>query len=853
MESLTEKECSALGGLFQFIISDMKVATPIWEDFLGKTSKLHAHLKATILALAAFLDAFQKIADMATNARGATKDIGSALTRLCLRHRSVETKLKTFCSALMDHLVIPLQDKLEDWKKVAYQMDKDHAKEYKRVRQDIKKKSSDTLRLQKKVRKAPKGDAKKTLDSAIRDVNTKYHLLEETEKQALRRALIEERSRYCLFVHCLQPVIDSELSTMYEVSHIQEVLDALSKLVEDPNSLPPASEQVIQDVKSSDTSWSFRTPPGSPTSVGSRKSSTCSISSLNSSSSDSTHSPSSHQRSRSLSQPPSGAFRLSSVSSQDSGFTSQDTLFTRLPTPPPLELTDQVNDASKKSESVKKESPSPSFPEAPCAMATWPNLQDTLQFEKAAASIVKSQRPHTISTAYERHNRPTITTHTFRPLQSESESAPMPEYPPDYPIEDFADDCSEEATPTHKSYPPPLPLRAEEMEHVAPIIPPKPHNLAHRLQKTESQIRKNTENHIYVNIGDTCSASSKSNTLNNATTPDCSSKASFQKCLAATLAQNAVQQKLLKDTSSVTPEQGIEQIPSNNLHDSLSSKLSNEEGTYTVRAPPPPVRRSSAPRHPPLVPPHRRSNDPSSKESTSWNVFSENADSSDAHAQLMRALNARLDALQRDSDDDIVVPERLPPPPPPLEEVLEVPPRQNSQTAPMKKLPRTPEKTSLLSDLELKLSRVERRDRKPDPSKFHTAPRPLETKAQRRISQPTFSELLDQFPRNKNPIEEQAPMKRLPPAPDRRSSLDLERTKVHRGILFQTDSIKSHSNSQNDAASRVQKWLAGRGSVDVSQCHADLLGEIRVGVNLRKANSDDRSAPILRSKLRHPK
>lgn len=45
---------------------------------------------------------------------------------------------------------------------------------------------------------------------------------------------------------------------MHEVSHIQEVLDALEKLVEDPNSLPPASEQVIQDLKASDTSWSFR-------------------------------------------------------------------------------------------------------------------------------------------------------------------------------------------------------------------------------------------------------------------------------------------------------------------------------------------------------------------------------------------------------------------------------------------------------------------------------------------------------------------------------------------------------------------------------------------------------------------
>ncbi|KFM74649.1 hypothetical protein X975_18734, partial [Stegodyphus mimosarum] len=54
--------------------------------------------------------------------------------------------------------------------------------------------------------------------------------------------------------------------------------------------------------------------------------------------------------------PPSGTFRLSSVSSQDSGFTSQDTLFTRLPTPPPLELTDQVSETSRPTDTVKKAS-----------------------------------------------------------------------------------------------------------------------------------------------------------------------------------------------------------------------------------------------------------------------------------------------------------------------------------------------------------------------------------------------------------------------------------------------------------------------------------------------------------------
>lgn len=68
---------------------------------------------------------------------------------------------------------------------------------------------------------APKADAKKTLDSAIRDVNSKYHLLEETEKQALRKALIEERSRYCLFVNCLRPVI---VSIFKKIMHIHSII-----------------------------------------------------------------------------------------------------------------------------------------------------------------------------------------------------------------------------------------------------------------------------------------------------------------------------------------------------------------------------------------------------------------------------------------------------------------------------------------------------------------------------------------------------------------------------------------------------------------------------------------------------
>lgn len=112
-----------------------------------------------------------------------------------------------------------------------------------------------------------------------------------------------------------------------EVTHLQAIVDDLTVLTEDPHKLPPASEQVIhfrliilpatmtkhyknmwrwmalfhysscsvfpaacpkflicnchmslqviRDLKGSDYSWSYQTPPSSPSSTGSRKSSMC--------------------------------------------------------------------------------------------------------------------------------------------------------------------------------------------------------------------------------------------------------------------------------------------------------------------------------------------------------------------------------------------------------------------------------------------------------------------------------------------------------------------------------------------------------------------------------------------------
>ncbi|XP_061620858.1 protein MTSS 2 isoform X5 [Phyllopteryx taeniolatus] len=374
-----EKECGALGGLFQAIVNDMKCSYPVWEDFNAKATKLHSQLRTTVLAAVAFLDAFQKVADMATNTRGATRDIGSALTRMCMRHRSIEAKLRQFTNALMESLITPLQDKIEDWKKTANQLDKDHAKEYKRSRHEIKKKSSDTMKLQKKARKEiqGRGDLQPQLDSAMQDVTDMCLLMEEMEKQAVRRALVEERGRFCTFSAFLQPVVNGEIAMLGEVTHLQAIIDDLTVLTTDPHKLPPASEQVIKDLKGSDYSWSYQTPPSSPSSSSSRKSSMCSsVNSAHSSASRSSgggggglggggslpHSPtssssSSYRYRSSLPCQPGGpaggiaAHRLSSVSSHDSGFVSQDAnIYSKPPSPMPSDITSQKSSSSASSE-----------------------------------------------------------------------------------------------------------------------------------------------------------------------------------------------------------------------------------------------------------------------------------------------------------------------------------------------------------------------------------------------------------------------------------------------------------------------------------------------------------------------
>ncbi|KAL6108940.1 mtss1 [Pungitius sinensis] len=473
MEAVIEKECSALGGLFQTVIGDMKSSYPIWEDFITKAGKLQSQLRATVVAVAAFLDAFQKVADLATNSRGGTKDIGSALTRMCMRHRSIEAKLKHFSMAFLEGLINPLQDQVEDWKRGVNTLDKDHAKEYKRARQEIKKKSSDTLKLQKKAKKG-RGDIQPQLDSAMQDVSDKYILLEETEKQALRKALIEDRQRFCCFVAMLRPVVDEEISMLGEVIHLQAISDDLKALTSDPHTLPAASEQVILDLKGSDYGWSYQTPPSSPSTTISRKSSMCSsLNSVNSSDSrgssgSHSHSPSSSSSSssshhlfhhhhprpryRSSTLPQQAPARLSSISSHDSGFISSSH--------------DQFTSSKSSSPMAAETKPRPSSSSS-VVSETGQLHSDCSAPSPLAAASAPRHAPDQLSNGYNDHYNPANSPymHTNGGSLGSGSGTAFPFFPPSSPSYNTTSSSASSSCPTRSWSRP-----------ASALVPDQPHN-----------------------------------------------------------------------------------------------------------------------------------------------------------------------------------------------------------------------------------------------------------------------------------------------------------------------------------------------------------------------------------------
>ncbi|XP_047519406.1 protein MTSS 2 isoform X3 [Pieris napi] len=580
MEGTTEKDCSPLWSLYQQIVADMKNSAPMWEEFISKATKLHSALKSALVAVAAFLDAFQKIADAATNARGATKEIGTALTRVCLRHRAIETRMKTFISTLMERLITPLSERADEWRRGCNTgaLGREHARECKRARAELRRRMHEAQRQTRKARRATP-DMKRRNDVSMQDIQERQEQLEEMEEKAVKAAFIEERSRFCHFVSLLNPVVETEVAMLAEVGHLQEGTEQLARHTTEPRSLPPASLQVICDVKCCSSGWGSGTCPSPVASrVGSRKSSLTSICSLsvshserrdsqscstpvsNASSGDTTPAPPDDSL-NGITQSP---FRMASVCSSDSGFRSQDALQR-----PSLYVDNGSDNQSVNSECLATKTSDDQTDDGHdimnAASATWPDLKDTAQFERAASAIMGG-RPHTISAGSERiHGRPALSVHTFTPTDT----------PRDTPI--YAR--------------PPLPTRCSSLER--PIVPSKSNCMLHSEMKPKPSslpphLTKEMPQALYVNMSELATMAASRAQQHNTEFPQqekvCSESSASESSLESSSGYGSQGAFAAEDHAHHQPSHP----------DAAPTVWSRRGSSSSVGKPPPPVRRSSS-------------------------------------------------------------------------------------------------------------------------------------------------------------------------------------------------------------------------------------------------------------------
>ncbi|CAJ0578298.1 unnamed protein product, partial [Mesorhabditis spiculigera] len=188
-----DSQYNALLSLYTTVISDMKHSYGAWETVGQRAQKLSAALKTTATALQSFTDAVQAVSDIGNNLRGANRDVAACVTRVCMRERAMEVRLRAAADALSEDLAPTLNQRTTYWKARTSELEKANAKQIKKAR--------------------TKGHNDAASISAHRGMCS--------------RALSEQRHQFTFFIQALLPFFSTEVSWIEEATHVVPAVEGL--------------------------------------------------------------------------------------------------------------------------------------------------------------------------------------------------------------------------------------------------------------------------------------------------------------------------------------------------------------------------------------------------------------------------------------------------------------------------------------------------------------------------------------------------------------------------------------------------------------------------------------------------
>ena len=166
--------------------------------------------------------------------------------------------------SLNENLIVSVHNKSIEWKKDVSNIDQAHWTEMKKMRVSIKRKKAEIKKLNKKLKKDKSLQKSALKNLAISELETEEMVLEEQERQALRRINLAERSFFYNFASGLQQVMAEEMKIFGQSINISQEVLKLEKITMNPEGLPPSADEFISDLVSSGQGFIFITPPPSP-------------------------------------------------------------------------------------------------------------------------------------------------------------------------------------------------------------------------------------------------------------------------------------------------------------------------------------------------------------------------------------------------------------------------------------------------------------------------------------------------------------------------------------------------------------------------------------------------------------
>ena len=185
---------------------------------------------------------------------------------------------RNFYFRVISNGLFNLRLKTEERKNKIRMLEKVHGKEYKAMKGELRKKQE---AIDKLKRKGNSYDKEEQVDQRKREMYLKSKLFKDQEKQAIRRACMEERGIYIDLSSFLKQLLLKEALLINESSSVQNDIKEIRTFIENPHDIPNV---VMNDIleNNNDDLMDFHTPSTSVN--GSLRGSRCnSISSLNNS------------------------------------------------------------------------------------------------------------------------------------------------------------------------------------------------------------------------------------------------------------------------------------------------------------------------------------------------------------------------------------------------------------------------------------------------------------------------------------------------------------------------------------------------------------------------------------------